>query len=75
MGASDVVQAGGDGVGDRLLALTEGRGPEVAFEAVGIGSTVSLAIASVRKGGTVALVGNVVPTVALPAAVGGVPAS
>ena len=66
MGASDVVQAGGDGVGDRLLALTDGRGPEVAFEAVGIGSTVSLAIASVRKGGTVVLVGNVVPTVELP---------
>ena len=66
MGASDVVQAGGDDVGDRLLALTEGRGPDVAFEAVGIGSTVSLAIASVRKGGTVVLVGNVVPTVELP---------
>jgi L-iditol 2-dehydrogenase len=66
MGASDIVLAGGDDVGDRLLALTGGRGPDVAFEAVGTGSTVSLAIASVRKGGTVVLVGNVVPTVELP---------
>jgi L-iditol 2-dehydrogenase len=66
MGATDVIQAGGDDVGDRLLALTEGRGPDIAFEAVGIGSTASLAIASVCKAGTVVLVGNVVPAVELP---------
>ncbi len=66
MGASDVVQAGGDDVDDRLLALTDGRGPDVAFEAVGIPSTVAMAIASVRKGGTVVLVGNVTPAAELP---------
>ena len=61
MGATDVIGAGGDDVGDRLLALTDGRGPDVAFEAVGIRSTVALAIDAVRKGGTVVLVGNVRP--------------
>ena len=66
MGATDVVTAAGDDVADQLRALTGGRGPDVAFEAVGIGSTVALAIAAVRKGGTVVLVGNVVPTVELP---------
>ncbi len=66
MGASDVVQAGRDDVVDRLRALTDGRGPDVAFEAVGIAGTDAMAIAAVRKGGTVVLVGNVVPTVELP---------
>lgn len=66
MGATDVVPAGTDDLADQLRALTGGRGPDVAFEAVGIGSTVALAIAAVRKGGTVVLVGNVVPAVELP---------
>jgi L-iditol 2-dehydrogenase len=66
MGATDVVTAGSDDVVEQLQALTDGRGPDVAFEAVGIGSTVALAIAAVRKGGTVVLVGNVVPAVELP---------
>ena len=38
----------------------------MAFEAVGIEATVALAIASVAKGGTVVLVGNVSPSIALP---------
>ena len=66
MGATDVVSAASGDVADQLRALTGGRGPDVAFEAVGIASTVALAIAAVRKGGTVVLVGNVVPTVELP---------
>ncbi len=45
---------------------TQGRGADVAVEAVGIPATVSLAIASVRKGGAVALVGNLSPQAELP---------
>ena len=66
MGATDVIEAGDDDVRDRLLALTGGRGPDVAFEAVGIPGTVALAIDAVRKGGTVVLVGNVRPVAELP---------
>ena len=66
MGATDVVKAGGDDLGARLLGLTDGRGPDVAFEAVGIPGTVALAIDAVRKGGTVVLVGNVRPVAELP---------
>jgi L-iditol 2-dehydrogenase len=66
MGATDVIQGGGPDVGDRLRDLTGGRGPDVAFEAVGIAPTVALAIEAVRKGGTVVLVGNVVPSADLP---------
>jgi L-iditol 2-dehydrogenase len=39
---------------------------DVAFEAVGIDSTVNLAVSSVKKGGHVVLVGNLAPHVQLP---------
>jgi len=46
--------------------LTAGRGADIAFEAVGITSTVDLALNCVRKGGKVALVGNVAPKIEFP---------
>jgi L-iditol 2-dehydrogenase len=48
-----------------LLQLTAGRGADAALECVGTSATVRLALDSVRKGGTVTLVGNVAPTVEL----------
>ncbi len=65
MGATDTIVATDD-VGARIGELTDGRGVDVAFEAVGIGSTIALATASVVKGGTVVLIGNVSPSVELP---------
>ena len=44
----------------------EGRGADVAFEAVGVPAAVQTAIQCLRKGGSVALVGNVTPAVELP---------
>jgi threonine dehydrogenase-like Zn-dependent dehydrogenase len=49
-----------------VLALTEGRGADVAFEALGMTATVKTAIDSVRKGATVTLVGNLAPQVEIP---------
>ena len=46
--------------------LTEGRGADVAVECVGANEPVRTAIACVRKGGAVTLVGNVTPSVDLP---------
>lgn len=51
---------------ESVLDLTEGRGAHVAYEAVGIESTVQSAIALLRKGGQLALVGNLSPTVEFP---------
>ncbi|NQT13138.1 MAG: galactitol-1-phosphate 5-dehydrogenase, partial [Planctomycetes bacterium] len=45
---------------------TGGRGADVAIEVVGLSDTVTTAIASVRKGGSVGLVGNLTPEVKLP---------
>lgn len=47
---------------DQVLAQTEGRGADIAVEVVGFTPTLQTAIQSVRKGGTVTLVGNLSPT-------------
>jgi len=49
-----------------VRALTEGRGADVAFEAVGLEATVRGAVLAVRKGGTVTLIGNLAKEVSLP---------
>jgi L-iditol 2-dehydrogenase len=65
LGAADVLLADGDVVA-RILQRTGGVGVDVAMEAVGRDETVGAAIASVRKGGTVVLVGNISPAAMLP---------
>jgi L-iditol 2-dehydrogenase len=47
---------------EQVLAQTEGRGADIALEVVGFTPTLQTAIRSVRKGGTVTLVGNLSPT-------------
>lgn len=46
--------------------LTRGAGVDVAIEAVGHGDSVKASVESVRKGGTVVLVGNIAPEVMVP---------
>lgn len=65
VGATDVIAAGTDPA-EAVLQHTRGTGVDVAMEAVGRTETVQASIDSVRKGGTVVLVGNVAPEVALP---------
>jgi L-iditol 2-dehydrogenase len=56
----------GPGLIPQVMEVTGAVGVDVAIEAVGINATVSAAIESVRKGGSVVLVGNVSPEVTLP---------
>lgn len=49
-----------------ILEKTGFRGADAVFEAVGIASTVALAIQNVRKGGVVTLVGNLASSVDFP---------
>jgi L-iditol 2-dehydrogenase len=49
-----------------IRKLTNGRGADVALEVVGATPTIKTAIESVRKGGSVTLVGNVAPMIELP---------
>lgn len=64
-GATAVLSSNADLV-EQVLQLTAGIGVDVAIEAVGRNETVKASIDSVRKGGTVVLVGNISPEVTLP---------
>ena len=49
-----------------IIALTNNRGADVSFEAVGKSETVNTAIDSLRKGGKAVLVGNLSPKIEFP---------
>jgi len=53
-------------VAAEVYKCTGNRGADVAFEVVGIGPTLLSAIASLKKGGSLTLVGNLKPTVDFP---------
>jgi L-iditol 2-dehydrogenase len=65
-GATNLVNSAREDAARVILDLMRGRGVDVAFEAVGITATVDLAIRSLRKGGALALVGNVAPKIEFP---------
>lgn len=66
-GAQTTIQIGGDRPDAASVVLQKfPGGVDHVFEAVGIGSTVKTAVAAVRKGGTVTLVGNIAAQVELP---------
>ncbi len=56
----------GDNPEEAIKELTDLRGADIAFEAAGKEETVNLAVDCVRKGGTVALIGNTSKTVEFP---------
>ncbi len=66
LGADETLEASGAALVEAVLGLTGVHGVDVVLEAVGHDETISAAIDSVRKGGTVALVGNLSPQVTLP---------
>ena len=49
-----------------LREMTAGRGADRAFEAVGASAPIATAVACVRKGGSVTLIGNASPKIELP---------
>ena len=66
VGATETLNTTGDALVAEIFKRTSGAGTDLAVEAVGIDATVRTAINSVRKGGTVTLVGNITPEVTLP---------
>jgi threonine dehydrogenase-like Zn-dependent dehydrogenase len=50
----------------KILSLTNNRGADISFEAVGKSETVNLSIDILRKGGKAVLVGNISPKVEFP---------
>ncbi len=66
MGATETFLPSGSALTDEVLRRTDGGGVDVVLEAVGREETIATGIDCVRKGGTVTLVGNISPQVAIP---------
>ena len=66
LGADEGVNAASPDARSRVLDLTHGRGADVAFEVVGSSAAFEFAVNSLRKGGTLTLVGNLAPAVEMP---------
>jgi len=66
LGATDTFSGSASEIVSRVLALTDGRGAEIAVEAVGAQEPINTAIECVCSGGTVTLIGNVSPKVEIP---------
>ncbi len=66
LGAARALNPKEGDVPEAVRSLTGGRGADSSFEVVGHTDTVLTAIRSLRKGGTVVLIGNLSPKVELP---------
>ena len=66
LGADEALRGTGEEIAKAVLARTGGVGADAVFDAVGRAKTVAESIESVRKGGTVTLIGNIEPEVVLP---------
>jgi L-iditol 2-dehydrogenase len=66
MGASSTINSRTADAVAQVKSLTNGRGADVAMECVGATEPIQTALASLRKGGSLTLVGNVSPKIELP---------
>jgi L-iditol 2-dehydrogenase len=66
LGATEIIATKSGDPAAKVRELTDGRGAAVAIECVGATDPIRTAIACVRKGGAVTLVGNLAPNVELP---------
>jgi L-iditol 2-dehydrogenase len=66
LGADEALRGTGGQIAEAIMQRTGGIGADVVFDAVGRAKTVAESIDSVRKGGTVTLIGNIEPEVKLP---------
>jgi L-iditol 2-dehydrogenase len=66
IGADETFNSKNCDVAKEIAARTGGAGADAALEAVGATDPIKTAIASVRKGGTVTLIGNIAPKIELP---------
>jgi L-iditol 2-dehydrogenase len=66
LGADIAIRAGKEDVVEAVGAHTDGVGADLAFEVVGLPATLNQAIASLRKGGALTMVGNLAAEVGFP---------
>lgn len=61
LGATHTINSGKADAAAEVAKITEGLGAETAFEVVGFTPTLNLALATLKRGGTCVLVGNLSP--------------
>ena len=66
LGADIGLKADECDVAGEVRSQTHGRGADVALEVIGLSPTINTAVASLRKGGSLTLVGNLRPSVEIP---------
>jgi L-iditol 2-dehydrogenase len=66
LGATDAIGADSAEVAADVRRICDGRGADAVFEVVGMAHTFATAVECARKGGSVTLVGNAEPRVAMP---------
>ena len=66
LGADEGLNSKKVDIGAEVAARTEGRGADLAMEVVGATASVQSAVAAVRKGGSITLVGNLAQKIELP---------
>jgi L-iditol 2-dehydrogenase len=66
LGAAETLHVSEADLTREVSRLTNGRGVDVVFEAVGCNETVATAIDCVRKGGGVTLIGNIASQISVP---------
>ncbi len=66
LGADEAFRAGAADVAAEVLKRTAGQGADLAIEAAGLTPTVETAVACLRKGGQLTLIGNFAPKIELP---------
>ena len=66
LGATSIINSSTEDALAAILRLTQGLGADLAFEAVGVATTVDLALRCLRKGGRATLIGNVTPKTEFP---------
>ncbi|MFJ9733472.1 Zn-dependent alcohol dehydrogenase [Streptomyces sp. NPDC101171] len=58
-GATDLINNGRENFADRVQELTDGRGVEIAIEAIGLPGTIEAAYGALARGGTAVVAGQV----------------
>lgn len=66
LGATTALNPRDHDVQEEIYRITGKRGVDVAFEAAGCAETFKIAVDSLRKGGSLTLIGNLVPSVDMP---------
>jgi L-iditol 2-dehydrogenase len=66
LGATHALKSDACEVPAEVARLTNGQGADVAFEVVGVSATLNLALATIRRGGSAVLVGNLAPKTDFP---------